>query len=71
MNQQTVIADLEARAKALGHSMLYICEQAGVHQTTFSRWKQREQNAVPMDAKLGSLNKIDEVLGRLENGLAA
>ena len=66
MNQQTVIAELEARAKALGRSMLYICEQAGVHQTTFSRWKQSEQNAVPMDAKIGSIAKIDEVLRRLE-----
>ena len=71
MDQQTIIAAMEARAKALGLSMLYVCEQAGVHQTTFSRWKQSEQNPVPMDAKLGNIAKIIDVLGRLESGLAA
>ena len=71
MDQQRIIAAMEARAKALGLTMLYVCEQAGVHQTTFSRWKASDQNHTPMDAKLGSLNKIDEVLGRLEQAKAA
>ena len=71
MEQQTIIAAMEARAKALGLSMLSVCEQAGVHQTTFSRWKLSEQNPTPMDAKLGSINKIGEVLARLEQDKAA
>ena len=71
MDQQTIIAAMEARAKALGLSMLYVCERAGVHQTTFSRWKLSEQNPAPMDAKLGSINKIGEVLSRLEQDKAA
>ena len=66
MDQQTIIAELETRAKALGRSMLYVCEQAGVHPTTFSRWKLSDQNQSPMDAKVGSLVKLDEALRRLE-----
>lgn len=39
MNQQTIIADLEARAKAIGVPMCDICREAGVAPSTVSRWK--------------------------------
>ena len=66
MDQETIIAEMEARAKALGIPMGQVCERAEVHQTTFSRWKRTENNPVPLDAKLGSLNKISDALTALE-----
>ena len=66
MNQQDMIADLEARAKALGLPMYDVCERAGVHHTTFSRWKLTERNPVPNNALLKNLGAIGDALTAAE-----
>lgn len=66
MDQETIISEMEARAKALGLNIGKLCEIAGVHHTTFSRWKRSERNPVPMSANIGSLNKIELVLVQME-----
>lgn len=71
MDQQTVIADMEERAKAAGVSMRQVCEKADVHPTTFSRWKLSEKNPEPIGATLASLNKLDAALRDLEAMKAA
>lgn len=62
MDQQQIIAQLEARAKALGASISQICEDAGIHPTTFSRWKLSERNPDPVGATMNSLTKLDQAL---------
>tara|TARA_B100000678_G_C18154285_1_gene480289 strand:+ start:847 stop:1077 length:231 start_codon:yes stop_codon:yes gene_type:complete len=71
MDQQTVIADLEARADAAGVSIRQVCVRAGVHPTTFSRWKLSDRNADPIGATLHSIGKIDAALREFENAASA
>jgi transcriptional regulator with XRE-family HTH domain len=73
MDQQTVIADMEARAEAAKVSIRQVCVKAGVHPTTFSRWKQSEKNPEPIGATLQSLGKLDAALRQFEatSGVAA
>lgn len=66
MDQQTVIAEMEARADAAGVSIRQVCVKAGVHPTTFSRWKVSERNPEPIGATLQSLKKLDEALRQFE-----
>ena len=67
MDQQQFIADFEARAKALGVSIGRVCEDAGIHPTTFSRWKASARNPEPVGASLKSLLAIDTALRAREN----
>lgn len=66
MDQQTIIAELETRADAVGLAMAEVCRRAKVHPTTFSRWKKSELNPTPTGATLVSLAKIDAVLASAE-----
>lgn len=66
MDQQAIIADLEARAAALGLPISEVCRKAGLHPTTFSRWKRSDKNTDPIGATIKSLNALDEVLRRAE-----
>lgn len=72
MEQQKIIADFEARATALGMSIGAICEEAGIHRTSFSRWKLSDKNPKPIGLTLHSLNKMNAAFERLErSGIAA
>lgn len=71
MDQQEIIADIEARADALGVSISELCEQAGIHPTTFSRWKESEKNPNPVGATLKSLGPLTAKLEELERKQAA
>ena len=62
MDQQHIIADLEARAKAAGLTMGEACKRAALHPTTFSRWKLSLRNPSPVGANLGSLSRLQEVV---------
>lgn len=66
MDQQTIIAGFEARARALGLPMSQVCDAAGVHPTTFSRWKRSERNPKPVGASLKSLSAIEDALVQQE-----
>jgi hypothetical protein len=66
MDQQIIISDLEARAKAVGLPMSEVCRRANIHPTTFSRWKESPRNADPIGATIKILSAIDEVLKGIE-----
>ena len=66
MNQETVIADIEARARRAGVPVKMLCDRAGVNPTTFSRWKKTERNPVPCGASLLSIGKLYDALDQVE-----
>jgi len=73
MDQQQIIADIEARADALGLPMYEVCQRAGIHPTTFSRWKRSEKNPAPIGATIASLHKLELALNAAaaQHGAAA
>lgn len=66
MDQQQIIADLEARAKRVGLSMSEACKSAGVHPTTFSRWKKSERNPDPIGATIPTVARLEAVIAERE-----
>lgn len=66
MDQQDIIADIERRATAAGVSISALCTEAGVHPTTFSRWKLSEKNPEPIGATIKTLSALTVELERLE-----
>lgn len=67
MDQQQIIADLEARARQAGVSMSELCSRAGVHPTTVSRWKQADK--FPLTFR--TLDKLRNALDELASQQAA
>lgn len=67
MNQQQIVADIERRAKAAGVNISELCREAGVHPTTFSRWKLSDGNPDPIGANIKSLSKLAEALDRFKS----
>ena len=66
MDQESVIADIEDKARRAGLSIRAVCDRAGVHPTTFSRWKRSERNALPISANLASVTRLYAALRSLE-----
>jgi alanine-synthesizing transaminase len=66
MEQQTLIASLEDRARRAGLPIAEVCRRAGVHPTTFSRWKSKGNGAT-----VKSLAAIETVLNLAEEGESA
>ncbi|WP_158250644.1 helix-turn-helix transcriptional regulator [Novosphingobium sp. HII-3] len=66
MDQQTIIAAMEARARKLGLSMSELCRRANVHPTTFSRWKLTKKNPEPIGASIKTLSALENVLKAAE-----
>lgn len=62
MNQQSIIADLEARAKAIGVPMGDLCREAGVAPSTVSRWKADP----PIGMTFKTLERLQVAAARLE-----
>lgn len=62
MDQQAIIADIEARAQRVGLSISELCRKADVHPTTFSRWKRSDKNPQPVGATIATLSKLQGVL---------
>jgi transcriptional regulator with XRE-family HTH domain len=62
MDQQTIIADIEARARAKGLTIQELCARAGIHPTTFSRWKKSEKNPEPIGATMKLLERLDATI---------
>jgi transcriptional regulator with XRE-family HTH domain len=66
MDQQIIIAEIEARAKALGLAMSEVCRRANIHPTTFSRWKLSDKNPDPIGATIKSLSALSDILDAAE-----
>lgn len=56
-----MITGWEARAKAAGVSIAKVCEKAGVHSPSFSKWKARKNGIT-----LGSIEKMERALASFE-----
>jgi len=65
MDQQAVIADIESRARDAHLSIRRVCVHAGVHPTTFSRWKKTQRNPEPIGANMRLVEKLYEALAQL------
>lgn len=70
MTQQDVILDIEARARTAGVSIKDLCTSAGVHPTSFSRWKQSEANPNPGGANMKLIEALYTELERREKANA-
>lgn len=68
MDQEAVIADIEGRAWQAGVSIRRVCTLAGVHPTTFSRWKKSERNPNPIGANLKTIKQLYAALDSLSQG---
>lgn len=71
MNQETVIADIEARARDAGISIRALCHRAQVHPVTFSKWKRSARNPEPMGANFHSIGRLYEALREVEDERSA
>lgn len=67
MDQEAVIADIENKAWEAGVSMRRVCTLAGVHPTTFSRWKKTDRNPNPIGAKLKTVQQLYTALDTLRS----
>jgi len=61
MNQADILLEIEVRAKRLRLPMYNVCREAGIHPTTFSKWK----NGV--DARISGIAKLSAALDKLES----
>jgi transposase-like protein len=66
MNQETIIADIEQRARAVPISIGALCQRAGLHPTTFSRWKRSANNPEPRGATLLAVGRLYDALEAIE-----
>lgn len=66
MDQEAVIADIENRAREAAVSIRRVCIEAGVHPTTFSRWKKSERNPDPQGANLKLVGQLYDAIERLK-----
>jgi len=66
MDQESIIADIESRAWSVGISINALCKRAGVHPSTFSRWKKSERNPEPIGVTLKSVRKLHSALETIE-----
>ena len=62
MDQESVISDIETRARCAGVTIRELCIRAAVHPTTFSRWKKSERNPNPLGASLLSVGRLYDAL---------
>lgn len=71
MNQESVIADIESRARSAGITISKLCGKVGLHPTTFSRWKKSERNPEPLGARLNDIGKLYAALEELTSSQKA
>ena len=71
MDQQEIIGGLEERAKRIALPMSEACKRAGIHPTTFSRWKLSERNPEPTGATIPMVARLQAVIAAAEAANAA
>jgi transposase-like protein len=65
MEQQQIIREIEHRAWEERVSISFLCQRAGIHPTTFWKWKKSARNTNPGGASLTSLNKLYDALDQI------
>lgn len=66
MDQQKIIREIEERAWEARVSISLLCQRAGIHPTTFWKWKKSRRNPQPGGASIKSLTKIFDALDQIE-----
>lgn len=58
MDQESVISDIERRAREINVPIRELCRRAELNPTTFSRWKKSERNPEPIGANLHTIGRL-------------
>lgn len=66
MDQQTIVKEIEARAKASRISIAELCRRVGIHRDTFQKWKKTERNPNPPGANLHSIAALYRELDKID-----
>lgn len=66
MEQQTVIRDIEKRAKAARVPIAELCRRAGIHPVTFFKWRKGPKNPDPSGANLHSIEALYRELDKID-----
>lgn len=66
MDQQSVIRDIERRAKASRVPIAQLCRRAGIHPVTFFKWRKGPKNPDPVGANLHSIEALYRELEKID-----
>jgi transposase-like protein len=66
MDQQSVIRDIERRAKAARVPLAQLCRKAGIHPVTFFKWRKGPKNPDPVGANLHSIEALYRELEKID-----
>lgn len=66
MDQQSIIRDIERRAKASRVPIAALCRKAGIHPVTFFKWRKTPRNPDPVGANLHSIEALYRELDKIE-----
>jgi transposase-like protein len=66
MDQQSIVRDIERRAKASRVSIAELCRRAGISPDTFFKWRKTPRNPDPVGANLHSIEALYRVLNAIE-----
>mgnify|MGYP002781576386 CR=1 FL=1 len=66
MDQQSIIRDIERRAKASRTPMAELCRRAGIHPASFFRWRKGPKNPDPVGANLHSIEALYRELDKID-----
>lgn len=66
MEQQTIVREIERRAKASRISIAELCRRAGISPDTFFKWRKTPRNPDPVGANLHSIEALYRELDKIE-----
>lgn len=65
MEQEALVADIEARAREAGVTIRDLCKKANVWPGTVSRWKATDKNPNPIGPTFSTIRKLNDALAEL------
>ena len=66
MEQQSIVREIERRAKASRISIAELCRRAGISPDTFFKWRKTPRNPNPPGANLHSIEALYRELNKIE-----
>ena len=66
MNQQSIIRDIEKRARERRISISALCRRAGIHPDTFRNWRKTPGNPEPVGANLQLVERLYVELRKID-----
>lgn len=66
MDQQSTVREIERRAKAARIPITQPCRRAGIHPTTFFKWRKGPKNPDPVGANFHSIEALYRELDKIE-----